>query len=246
MTNWIVGDIHGCASELAALVEQLQLGPGDRLISCGDLFHRGPAPAEVMDLLAGIGALFILGNHERVVLDRMGLAPRCADSSDRPAHRDVFPPLTGGDLRGEGGLPCEVPPERREDVVRFLQRHSGYFIEGESLGTGQRTKDGRGWCVVHAGIGTARSLGEMSVGSLTNTRRVAGRGRPWWYELYTGPNLVMFGHTSSDRPRTRVVGGHLVALGLDTGCVFGGRLTAYSPDLDEFVSVAAARAYFAA
>ena len=63
MTSWIVGDIHGCAEELALLLAELALGPGDRLVSCGDLFHRGPDPVGVMDLLAECRGAFVLGNH---------------------------------------------------------------------------------------------------------------------------------------------------------------------------------------
>jgi hypothetical protein len=44
-------------------------------------------------------------------------------------------------------------------------------------------------------------------------------------------------------PRAWRHDGKLVALGLDTGCVYGGRLCAYSPELDELVSVSATRAY---
>ncbi len=46
-----------------------------------------------------------------------------------------------------------------------------------------------------------------------------------------------------ESPRVVRLGGRLVALGLDTGCVYGGRLSAYSPELDAFERVPAARAY---
>ena len=54
---------------------------------------------------------------------------------------------------------------------------------------------------------------------------------------------MLFGHTPSKLPRAWRTGGKLVALGLDTGCVYGGRLSGYSPELDVLVSVAASRAY---
>ncbi|HVS08844.1 MAG TPA: metallophosphoesterase, partial [Planctomycetota bacterium] len=49
MATWVVGDIHGCAEELARLLERLATGSGDRLVAVGDLFHRGPDPAGVVD-----------------------------------------------------------------------------------------------------------------------------------------------------------------------------------------------------
>ena len=56
-------------------------------------------------------------------------------------------------------------------------------------------------------------------------------------------NIPIFGHTPSKVPRTRRMGPITVALGLDTGCVYGGKLTAYSPELDEFVQVDARKTY---
>ena len=245
MSTWVVGDIHGCADELRALVERLDLGPQDRLVSCGDLFHRGPDPAGVMDVLQECGASFVLGNHEREVLRRARLAPGTADGSDRPAFRRDFPPLEHTDLAGDGGMPCIVPADRRADVLRFLQGHSGYFLASAQHERAGPTPDGREWCVVHAGVDPTLELARTPVECLVRVRRLRGRGRPYWYEVYRGPRLVLFGHTPGRVPRAHVVGGRLVALGLDTGCVYGGSLTAYSPERDEVVSVRAARAYAA-
>lgn len=239
MTTWIVGDIHGCADELASLIERAALGPDDRLVSCGDLFHRGPDPVGTMELLESVGALFVLGNHERAVLRRLGLAPRRADGGDRPPFRESFPPIDADDLAGDGRRPCQVPPERRADVARYLQRHSGYFLRGAELEGAGPTPDGRQWVVVHAGLDPRVDVARNEVDCLTGVRRLGGRGNPWWYEVYDGRELVLFGHTPGPVPRAHRSGGRLVALGLDTGCVYGGALTAYSPELDEFLSVRA-------
>jgi hypothetical protein len=243
MTTWIVGDIHGCAEELAELVERLALGPGDRLLSVGDLFHRGPDPAGVMDVLRAAGAAFILGNHELRVLERFQLAPRRADGSDRPPLRTDFPPLTDDDLAGDGRRACVVAPERRAEVVAFLQTHHGFFAESASFEGAGPTPDGRAWCAVHAGIQQGRPPAATDPQHLVSLRRLPQRGRPFWYEVYNGSNLIVFGHTPGQVPRARRLGGRLVTLGIDTACVYGGSLTAYSPELDELVQVPARAAY---
>ena len=46
-STWVVGDIHGCAEELAELVDAIALQPEDRFLSVGDLYHRGPDPLGV-------------------------------------------------------------------------------------------------------------------------------------------------------------------------------------------------------
>jgi serine/threonine protein phosphatase 1 len=243
MVNWIVGDIHGCSDELAQLVGKLELTAEDTLVSVGDLFHRGPDPAGVMDILRDVEAKFILGNHELRVLDRFGLAPLQADGADRPSLRTDFPALEDADLEGDGRRPCLVPPHRREEMLVFLQGHSGYYLENDDLPAAGLTTDGRAWCVVHAGLVPGRHPASVDREDLTSLRRTSLKGRPYWYEIYTGPNLVLFGHTPSKIPRMRRVGGRLVALGLDTGCVYGGHLTAYSPERDEFVQIPAKTTY---
>lgn len=243
MATWIVGDIHGCAVELAELVERLGMGSEDRLVSVGDLFHRGPDPVGVMEILQELDAPFVLGNHELAVLRRVGLAPAGVDPSDRPARRAEFPTLDEDDLAGDGGMPCVVAPERRADVLRFLQDHAGFYLRNSDVPCAGPTDDGRGWCVVHAGRLPGVPLEECEPMQLTRSRRLPMRHRPYWYEVWEGPELVLFGHTPSPIPRMQRVGGRLVALGLDTGCVYGGKLTAYSPELDDFKSVKARAAY---
>lgn len=239
MATWILGDIHGCADELATLLERLSPGPDDAILCCGDLLHRGPDPAGVCDLLAGVGARFVLGNHELAVLRRVGIAPTRHDGEDRGPDPLDLPELDAEDLAGDGRTPCRVEPHRRADVVRYLQRHSGYLLRHTDVPTAGPTRDGRGWMVVHAGFDPRRQPEEQSVKTLCTVRRLDRRGRPWWYEQYKGPDLVLFGHTQSPLPRIATRGRQRVAIGLDTGCVYGGSLTAYSPELDAFETVAA-------
>jgi serine/threonine protein phosphatase 1 len=241
MPSWIIGDIHGCSDELAELLRRIAPSASDQVIACGDLFHRGPDAAGVMDLLAGVGARFVLGNHEQRLLRRLGIAPLRVDGSDRgPELR--LPPLDPEDLDGDGHTHCACPAERREELVRFLQHgHSGYLLQRRDVPGAGPTSDGREWLVVHAGFEPGRRPEDCTIETLTSIRRLADRGRPGWYERWGGPELVVFGHTHSAAPRLHSRGGRLVALGLDTGCVYGGALSAYSPELDELIQVPAAR-----
>ena len=243
MATWILGDIHGCPEELDEMLSRLKLGAEDTLLSVGDLFHRGPDPIGVLDLFTEAKGLFILGNHELRVLERFGLAPSLADGSDRPPFREDFPDLEPEDLAGDGLRPCDVVPERRADVLRFLQGHSGFFLEHSSVPKAGLTSDGRPWCAVHAGLPPGKDPSSAEPQELASLRRLPVRGHPYWYEVYTGPNLILFGHTPSKIPRVKRVGSRTVALGLDTGCVYGGKLTAYSPELDELVQVDARKSY---
>jgi serine/threonine protein phosphatase 1 len=94
--------------------------------------------------------------------------------------------------------------------------------------------------VVHGGIDPRRALADHSLDDVQNTESLApdGDGRPFWWEEHDGPERVFFGHKVLRRP---YVGEF--AVGLDTGCVYGGSLTAYDCTRDRTVSVEASRAY---
>jgi serine/threonine protein phosphatase 1 len=92
-----------------------------------------------------------------------------------------------------------------------------------------------GALVVHAGVDPRKSLVEHTVDDFENVREL-GDGDyepPFWYDEYTGDRRVFFGHTPLSAPVVRET-----AVGLDTGCVYGGALTAYDLRDDRFVSVA--------
>jgi serine/threonine protein phosphatase 1 len=87
--------------------------------------------------------------------------------------------------------------------------------------------------VVHGGIDPERPLGEHTIDDILTMRAPHGDGYngPFWYDDYDGPYRVFFGHTVHDRPLEREY-----AVGLDTGCVYGGTLTAYDYWNDEFLT----------
>jgi diadenosine tetraphosphatase ApaH/serine/threonine PP2A family protein phosphatase len=96
--------------------------------------------------------------------------------------------------------------------------------------------------VVHAGLRPGVPLAEQSLDDLTALRtlgedRESREGTPW-YEVYEGEKVALFGHWPAAEPRRGPR-----AVGLDTGCVYGGRLTAYVVETGEFVSVPALRDY---
>jgi serine/threonine protein phosphatase 1 len=89
--------------------------------------------------------------------------------------------------------------------------------------------------VVHGGVDPRKPLEEQTPAELLECRSIASGGsyaRPFWFERYEGPPRVFFGHTVLERPVERKS-----AVGLDTGCVYGGRLTAFDWRAGEFRSV---------
>lgn len=91
--------------------------------------------------------------------------------------------------------------------------------------------------VVHAGFDPSRLLSRQSARQLANIRRLPGTETPW-YEAYERRKLVVFGHWARRKPVLRDN-----AVGLDTGCVYGGSLSALVLPERRLVSVRARRAY---
>jgi serine/threonine protein phosphatase 1 len=95
--------------------------------------------------------------------------------------------------------------------------------------------------VTHGGVDPRRPLAEHDLYDLLETRAIPPENSydgPFWFELHETRPRVFFGHTVLDAPV--VTDG---AVGLDTGCVYGGELTAYDYRADELLSVPAERTY---
>ena len=224
-----MGDVHACADELDALLAHVGLTRSDKLVLVGDLIVRGPKPRATLDLLRKHGGTSVRGNHEDKLL-RYKLARRAGLSAPvSPATKDTAERLRKRDWAWLSALPLWI------DLV------------------------GHGVRVVHAGVVPGQRIEACDPRMLMNMRCIDGQGHPVvkrdegrvpWGVIYNGPPHVVFGHNA--QPEIQV---HPFATGLDTGCVYGGRLTAMvlregetPPPMpsrrDVIVSVPARRAYY--
>jgi serine/threonine protein phosphatase 1 len=115
-----IGDIHGCAVALAALLERLQPTPHDTIILLGDYVDRGPDSRAVLERLIVLSRqctlVPILGNHEEMLL-----ASRCsADALQRWLRSGGVATL---DSYGHGTHPRELPA----DHIAFIESCRPYY-----------------------------------------------------------------------------------------------------------------------
>ncbi|MFD8555360.1 polynucleotide kinase-phosphatase, partial [Streptomyces fradiae] len=225
----IVGDIHGCSAELEALLAKLgyvdgRHPEGRTAVFVGDLVDRGPDSPGVLRRVMGMvesgDALCVPGNHENK------LARWLAGRSVRHSH----------------GLAETVEQLGREDDAFRLRVRA--FIDGL---VSHYVLDGGRLVVCHAGLPEkyhGRTSGRVRSHALygETTGETDEYGLPVrhpWAEEYRGRATVVYGHTPV--PDTSWVNNTIC---LDTGAVFGGRLTALRWPERELVDVPAERVWY--
>lgn len=211
-----VGDIHGCHLEFAELLDSLELQAGDRLILLGDLVNRGPDSLAVLDLAKKAGAISLLGNHELRFLHHRR-------DSERHALKN-----------GDAETFSKLRPEDWEymeamKLTHFEEDLNTIFVHGGFM-------PGENWNRQPAEVVTRI----QSVSDGKPCKRSEAPDAPLWADLWNGPPFVVYGHA----PRPEV---HKLkwSLCVDTGCVFGGYLTAYILPEKRLVQVKARRRYVA-
>ena len=238
----IIGDVHGCYDELLTLLGQLDyrvaaapvaddrdLGvrvtppEGRRAVFLGDLVDRGPASPQVLRLVMSMvrdgSALCVPGNHDIKLLRHLNGKKVTVNHGlgETLAQMELEPAAFGGQVRQflDGLVSHYVL-----DGGKLVVAHAGLTEEMQGRGSG----------AVRAFALFGESTGEIDEFGLPV--------RYEWAREYRGRAMVAFGHTPVPDPEWLNN-----TIDLDTGCVFGGRLTALRYPERELVTVPAARVY---
>jgi protein phosphatase len=230
----IIGDVHGCFDELVELLAELGYvtNPSDgawhhpagrKLVFLGDLVDRGPKIPPVLKLVMSAvssgAALCVPGNHDMKLLRKL-------------RGQDVQ--ITHGLAESLAQLTSETD-ESRKQVAAFIDSLVSHYV----------LDDGK-LVVAHAGMKESmQGRGSGAVREFALFGETTGEtdefGLPVrynWAAEYRGAAMVVYGHTPVPEPEwlNRTIN-------LDTGCVFGGKLTALRYPEKELISVPAKQTY---
>lgn len=225
----IVGDIHGCIDEFEELIQVLKYHPThDRMILLGDLVDRGPDSFAVVQKARTMELECVMGNHEFKFLKWLNSSGSKMDVYDR---HDFYTKLT-------------------EEDINYVFQMPTYIKLGDAV-------------IVHAGVKPGIAISAQSKNDLMYLRytdsnknfislkKVAKIGKEaagahFWTEFWRGPESIIYGHHvhSMTNPLIEEVAPGVICYGLDTGCCFGGRLSALIWESKEIVQVQAKRIYF--
>jgi hypothetical protein len=210
----IVGDVHGCPHELETMLSIVRFDTGDRLVLVGDILARGPDSNGVLDIVRRTGALVVRGNHEERIL------------RSRPNDHDRH---ALGWSSGARARPAKKPPKPlgriHAEVAARLRPIDWALLEATPLHVDLPEHGVR---VVHAGVVPGVPFERQKRTALMTIRTLGSHGeaiekggKVLWGTRYHGPPHIVFGHYARVEPQL-----HPWATGLDTGCVYGGTLTA--------------------
>lgn len=269
MATWAIGDVQGCHDELARLIDKLRFDPAtDKLWFCGDLVNRGGQSLAVLRLVRSLGssAVVALGNHdisllaiaERKQQEQARVNPELREVLFAPDRDDLLNWLREqnlvhvdrnlGFLLVHAGLFHRWTVTQAEEIAREIEEK----LRGE--GSRRLLKQMFGnkpdlWTPKLRGIDRWRTginvFTRMRYCDVRGRIAFADKGMPGTQRPGLYPWFEVPGQVKRD---IRVVCGHWSTLGrfsglgiyaIDTGCVWGGALTALRLDSEEpeFVSV---------
>eukprot|EP00240_Pyramimonas_obovata_P006165 CAMPEP_0118948224 /NCGR_PEP_ID=MMETSP1169-20130426/47427_1 /TAXON_ID=36882 /ORGANISM="Pyramimonas obovata, Strain CCMP722" /LENGTH=317 /DNA_ID=CAMNT_0006894601 /DNA_START=373 /DNA_END=1326 /DNA_ORIENTATION=+ len=198
----VVGDVHGCFSELDRLLQKCDYTENDLLIFVGDIVNKGPASLKVIQKAREVCALSVRGNHEQAALKHY---QRWQDGQEKLSEKwQWVTGLAEEDLSYLRALPFTIAlPEHNVTVVHaglvpgvpLPDQDPGHMVEMREL----VRKDSGAW----------KAVKQKDKNSVP------------WAPQWPGPSHLIFGHDAR-----RGFQACPFATGLDTGCVYGGALTA--------------------
>ena len=216
MSLFAIGDLHGCPNELDVLLDAISPGRDDTVVFLGDYVDRGPGARALVDRLLRLQqgvftSVFLRGNHEDMLLAHLGVAGH---------HGDVYLENGGGATLASYGIPDGTPGHASlallpAEHVEFFRACRLHYVAGSFL-------------FVHAGVRPGVPLAEQNEEDLLWIRE------EFFSRPHALPYTVVFGHTPTREVRIDLP----YRIGLDTGLVYGNKLSCLDADGQRLVQVA--------
>jgi bis(5'-nucleosyl)-tetraphosphatase (symmetrical) len=224
-----VGDVHGCIDEFNELLRKVSYDPKtDRLILLGDLIDRGPDSVAVVRKARELRLECLMGNHEHKYIKWFRSQGTRVDVYDK---RAFYTELADQDITYIHDMPTYI---ELDDIIAV---HAGLK---PGIAISSQTKDDLMYLRY-----TDAGRKFISLKKINKLGKEA-TGARFWTEFWSGPKSVVYGHNvhSYEDPLIEEVAPGVFCYGIDTGCCFGGRLTALIWESREIVQVQAKRAYY--
>jgi hypothetical protein len=204
----VYGDIHGCLDELKSLRQQLAPKNGDIEVSLGDIINKGPYSKELIEYLSANNIRAIFGNHE--------------DKFLRYRHFELSKTKKNPVVLSNSQQ--KIYDSLEDTHFDYLSSMSHFFRFGKVT-------------LIHAGLTNVMNIDELSKKDMelimhirwldkkfhfVSIEETKSKGEYFWADVYDGSSgFIVYGHQPF-----REVKVNTNALGIDTGCAYGNKLTA--------------------
>lgn len=246
MRSIVIGDVHGCYEELMELFDELNVDSSDRIIFVGDLVDKGPQSFRCVSMARALKCQVVLGNHEEKYIR---FAKHVAKKNNDPSYK--IPMQMDGEklelfelLQSEGlvGWFGSFP-----DYMRFSTASRNFIVVHGGLVPGIRLEDQKREHVIRLRyIKPSTKPGKTwDMAPLVDMKQP--EGSVFWSDKWeNGPEHIIHGHAVRSMQEPHISMSKTARIyALDTGCAYGGHLTAMVIEDDQhtFVSVKARKQY---
>lgn len=217
-----IGDVHGCFDELLKLLEKVNfIKNEDRLIFIGDLVHKGPQSSKVIDFVFKNSFEIVLGNHDYFFLKALEGVSKPYEEFNQIIS-NLLTPI--------------------EEIVQWMKKIP-YYIKDKKFLAIHAGLDPEGDCIKNNDANVCMNIRfwdplNKSSHFMTDRERNNQDGLIEWYDVeskyFDQFESIIYGHSA--KKEVQFSKNHRI-IGIDTGCCYGGRLTAYILENNKFIQV---------
>jgi len=272
MATYVIGDVQGCYDELIKLLQKIGFDKQkDKLIFAGDLINKGPESLKTINYIMSLGsaAEAVLGNHEILFL---AVSYNFFPNSNKNTFDDILKASNLEEIQEwlcnqkllikhdnnyicHAGIPHIWSPKKalkRANEIEFVLKNPTtrkLLLANLFNNEGDRwSKDLEGferWLCILNYFTRMRTLdegGKLDLKFSSTVEQVPDNFKPWFklkHKKFSNDKKIIFGHWAAIKGDTQDSN----RIALDTGCVFGGKLTCYCIETQKKYSVKAIKGY---
>lgn len=272
MATYVIGDVQGCYDELQLLLEKIHFDKQkDKLIFAGDIINKGPKSLETINFIMSLGnnAEMVLGNHEILFL---AVSYNYLPSSSKNTFNDVIDASNIKEIRDwlcnqklliktdniyicHAGIPHIWSPKKamkRASEVEFVLKNEttrklllANIFNNEGVLWSKELEGTERWLCILNYFTLMRTIdknGKLNLKFSSTIDKAPENFKPWFklkHRKFENDSKIVFGHWAAIKGETNDSN----AIALDTGCVFGGRLSCYCIETDKKYSIKAIKSY---
>ncbi|AJC49386.1 symmetrical bis(5'-nucleosyl)-tetraphosphatase [Allofrancisella guangzhouensis] len=272
MATYIIGDVQGCYDELQLLLEKIKFYKNtDKLIFAGDIINKGPKSLETINFIMSLRekAQLVLGNHEILFLaisynflpssnkhtfDEILNAPNLKEIQEWLCNQKFLIKLNNYFIT-HAGIPHIWSPKKaikRANEVEFVFKNETTRklllanLFNEEIAKWDKELEGieRWLCILNyfTRMRAIKKDGELDLKFSSTIDNMPKNFGPWFklrHKKFKAEQTIIFGHWAALNGITN----DKSIIALDTGCVFGGKLTCYCVENKKFIRVNAIKSY---